>query len=48
MEKFASAAWDLCKDDLERIAAELAERRKIAPSALFRPNESVFPANKPG
>jgi len=35
------------KADLEKIAAELAERRKIAPSALFRPNESV-PANRPG
>jgi peroxiredoxin len=35
------------KADLEKIAAELAERRKIAPAALFRPNESV-PANKPG
>jgi peroxiredoxin len=35
------------KDDLERIAAELAERRKIAPAALFAANESV-PANRPG
>jgi peroxiredoxin len=35
------------KDDLERIAAELAERRKMAPSPLFRSNEPV-PANKPG
>ena len=35
------------KDDLERIAAELAERRRIAPTPLFRPNESV-PANRPG
>src|SRR5246127_868922 len=35
------------KNDLERIATELAERRKIASSPLFRPNESV-PANKPG
>jgi peroxiredoxin len=35
------------KADLEKIAAELAERRKIAPAPLFRPNESV-PANKPG
>src|ERR1700720_4225337 len=41
------ASMGFVKDDLERIAAELAERRKIAPSALFRPNESV-PANKPG
>jgi len=35
------------KNDLERIAAELAERRHVALSPLFRPNESV-PANKPG
>jgi peroxiredoxin len=35
------------KDELERIAAELAERRRIAPTPLFRPNESV-PANRPG
>jgi len=35
------------KDDLERIAAELAERRQIAPASLFRANESV-PANRPG
>jgi len=35
------------KKDLESMAAELAERRKIAPAALFRPDESV-PANKPG
>lgn len=35
------------KTDLEKIAAELAERRKIAPVALFPVNESV-PANRPG
>jgi peroxiredoxin len=35
------------KEDLERIAAELAERRRIGPSPLFRANESV-PANRPG
>jgi peroxiredoxin len=35
------------KKDLETIARELAERRKIAPAALFRPDENV-PANKPG
>jgi peroxiredoxin len=35
------------KADLEKIGAELAERRKIAPTPLFKPNESV-PANKPG
>ncbi len=35
------------KKDLETIASELASRRKIAPAALFRADESV-PANKPG
>jgi hypothetical protein len=35
------------KKDLESIAAELAERKKIAPAALFRANESV-PDHKPG
>jgi peroxiredoxin len=35
------------KRDLETIASELANRRKIAPAALFRPDERV-PANKPG
>jgi len=35
------------KDDLERIAAELAERRQISPTPLFRANESV-PTNRPG
>lgn len=35
------------KKDLETIAAELAERRKISLAPLFRPNE-VVPANKPG
>ncbi len=35
------------KKGLETIAAELAERRKIAPAALFLPGESV-PAHKPG
>jgi cytochrome c biogenesis protein CcmG/thiol:disulfide interchange protein DsbE len=35
------------KKEMETIAAELAERRKIAPAALFLPNESV-PAHKPG
>jgi peroxiredoxin len=35
------------KKDLETIASELASRRKIAPAALFRVDESV-PANKPG
>ena len=35
------------KKDLESIGAALAERKKIAPAALFRPNESV-PDYKPG
>jgi hypothetical protein len=35
------------KKDLESIAAALAERKKIAATALFRPDESV-PAHKPG
>ena len=35
------------KKGLETIAAALAESRKIAPAALFLPNESV-PAHKPG
>jgi peroxiredoxin len=41
------ASMGFVKDDLERIAAELAERRKITPAALFAPTESV-PANRPG
>jgi peroxiredoxin len=41
------ASMGFVKDDLERIAAELAERRKIPPAALFAANESV-PANRPG
>jgi peroxiredoxin len=43
--KVSSMGFD--KKDLESIAAELAERKKIAPSPLFRPNESV-PDHKPG
>src|SRR5713226_7310272 len=35
------------KKDLEAIANELAERRKMALSPLFHPDE-VVPANKPG
>src|SRR6266581_9809368 len=35
------------KKDLETIAAELAQRRKISLAPLFRPDE-VVPANKPG
>ena len=41
------ASMGFVKDDLERIAAELAERRKIAPAILFAPTESV-PASRPG
>jgi hypothetical protein len=35
------------KKDLETIAAELAERKRISLIPLFRPDE-VIPANKPG
>jgi peroxiredoxin len=35
------------KNDLEQIAAIMAERRKIPPANLFGANESV-PANRPG
>jgi peroxiredoxin len=35
------------KKDLESIAGELAERKKMTAAALFRANESV-PAHKPG
>lgn len=43
--KVSSTGFD--KKDLETIARELSERRKIGPAALFRPDENV-PANKPG
>jgi hypothetical protein len=43
--KVSSMGFD--KKDLETIARELAERRKIAPAALFRSDEKV-PENKPG
>jgi len=43
--RVSSTGFD--KKDLETISRELAERRKIAPAALFRPDEKV-PANKPG
>ncbi len=43
--KVSSMGFD--KKDLESIAAALAERKKIPPAALFRPEESV-PAHKPG
>ena len=35
------------KRELEKIAAELSQRRKIAAAPLFRPDE-VIPAQKPG
>ena len=43
--RISSMGFD--KKDLESIAAALAERKEIAPAALFRPDESV-PAYKPG
>jgi peroxiredoxin len=43
--KVSSSGFD--KKDLETIASELSERRKIALAPLFRPEE-VIPANKPG
>lgn len=43
--KVSSTGFD--KKDLETIAKELAERRKMALAPLFRPDE-VIPANKPG
>lgn len=43
--KVSSTGFD--KKDLETIASQLAERRKIALTPLFRPDE-VIPANKPG
>ncbi len=45
--KVRISSMGFVKNDLEQIAAQLAERRKIAPAALFRANESV-PANRPG
>jgi peroxiredoxin len=45
--KVRVSSMGFVKADLERIAAELAERRKTAAGPLFRPNESV-PENKPG
>src|SRR6202049_1385080 len=41
------ASMGFVKDDLERIAAELAGRRQVAPTPLFRANESV-PARRRG
>jgi len=43
--KVSSTGFD--KADLEKIAAELSTRRKMAVPPLFRPDESV-PANRPG
>ena len=43
--KVSSMGFD--KKDLETIASDLAERRKIAMTPLFRPDE-IVPANKPG
>ena len=43
--KISSMGFD--KEDLERIAGELAQCRKIALAPLFRPDE-IIPANKPG
>jgi peroxiredoxin len=43
--KVSSMGFD--RKDLETIAAELAERKRISLAALFRPDE-VVPANKPG
>src|SRR5215470_15018563 len=43
--KVSSMGFD--KKDLETIASELAEHRKIAFTPLFRPDE-IIPTNKPG
>ena len=43
--KGSSMGFD--KKDLEKIAGELAERKKISLAPLFRHDE-VVPANKPG
>ncbi len=43
--KVSSLGFD--KKDLEAVAANLAERKRIALAPLFRPDE-VVPANKPG
>lgn len=43
--KVSSMGFD--KKDLETIASHLAERKKIALTPLFRPDE-VIPSNKPG
>jgi peroxiredoxin len=43
--KVSSMGFD--KKDLEKIAANLAERKQLSLAPLFRPDE-VVPANKPG
>jgi len=43
--KVSSMGFD--KKDLETIAAELSDRRKLSASPLFRSDEAI-PANKPG
>ncbi len=43
--RVSSTGFD--RKDLETIAAELAERRKMVLAPLFRPDE-IVPANKPG
>jgi peroxiredoxin len=43
--KVSSMGFD--KKDLEKIAAELSDRKKMSLAPLFRPDE-VVPANKPG
>jgi peroxiredoxin len=43
--KFISLGFE--KQTLEDIAKALAERQKLTPAALFRPDESI-PAHKPG
>jgi len=43
--KVSSMGFD--RKDLETIAADLAERRKLVLAPLFRPDE-IVPANKPG
>ncbi len=43
--KVSSVGFD--RKDLETIAADLAERRKMSAAPLFRPDE-VIPAQKPG
>jgi peroxiredoxin len=46
-EKVKVSSMGFDKKDLETIAGELAEHRKISLAPLFRPDE-IIPANKPG